>query len=249
MFQWKSRDVSWLPSLVAMCAVGGLFALALGSLRVTVPASVPVFPESASVIHAGDDAAGRALTSLAREKGPFPARVDVMALPMVAGMERSAIAAMRNRLAVKLLEFRKLPDTGNFPDLRKTNRVTMVFPPLPRPAVLENSVETIVVPRLYPLAGISAKELPADLPPLGIEIDAPMVATIWRFLIRLGPDGSVIDAVSLAGGDVDGSTQSLRLVAWLRGLRFSAGPPNADIRIIAVGLGFVNQPMHGTESR
>jgi hypothetical protein len=76
-------------------------------------------------------------------------------------------------------------------------------------------------------------------------VDAAMATEPWRFLLRLNAAGSVIDCVSLSGGEVAGAAA---LDDWLRGVSFPPEPAAPD-RWIAVGLGFSNQAADGPATR
>jgi hypothetical protein len=125
----------------------------------------------------------------------------------------------------------------------------------PRGPVLPTRIPAVVAPRtlekrspqpvLYPLSGIAAASLPQDLPPFDAAIDPAMAAEPWRFLLRLGAAGEVLDCFPLAGGDAAGPSA---LDGWLRRVSFQPEPARAT-RWIAVAVEFANPPADGTDNQ
>jgi hypothetical protein len=100
-------------------------------------------------------------------------------------------------------------------------------------------------PVLYPLAGLKATDLPENPPEFVAEVPPAMAAESWRFLVRLDAQGRVRDVVSLSGTPDAGQTA---LETWLRDVPFPESMDPASERWVAVGLSFINQPPHGTDS-
>jgi hypothetical protein len=91
-------------------------------------------------------------------------------------------------------------------------------------------------PVLEPLSGIDRDSLPKALPSFDGVVDAALTSETWRFLIRLGPGGEVVDCVSLTGGD---EKQQALLATWLRQVVFNQdAKPD---RWISVAVAFLNQ--------
>lgn len=246
VFPWRGLRQSPLPKIMAVLVTGGVFAVFLSSVRIQVATPTPWVSHKAAVILVLDDAEGRALTLQAREGGPFPSRFEPSEWEWAAAIEREVYQGARWRPDPYVPVLRELPDPDAvrplqlaargepvLPDRRALARVT---PPMEKP---------LLVPVLYPLAGITADSLPRELPPFDVAVDAAMAAEPWRFLLRLNAAGGVIDCVSLSGGEVAGAAA---LDGWLRRVSFPPEPATPD-RWIAVGLGFSNQAADGPAAR
>ena len=223
----------------------GAFVFLVASIRIRVAAPTPWAARKAAVIHVADDAAGRALTQQAREGGPFPSRFDPADWEGRAALENEVMQAARWTPPPYVPALRDLPKDS-------TPRISLAAkgsPVLPRRAAEKTappvSGNLRLSPVLYPLSGIAPAAMPGGLPPFTGAVDEKVTAEPWRFLLRLSPDGQVLDCVSLAGGDETGPSP---LQDWLRGVTFQADPAKPS-RWVSVGVGFTNQPAHGTDDR
>lgn len=249
VFRWRRLGSPLFPKLLALGITCALFAAAASFLKIRIDFHAPWMPEAASVIHAGVDPAGSVLATVAVENGPYPSRFDLADWQGFQALEKSAEYHPASRFSRYVPQFRELPESRIFPAVPLAESGRPVLPPLPAPPPQKPVGSVVTVPVLYPLSGISASGLPSKLPALGFPVDGELAAGTWRFLIRLRPDGTVLDAVSLAGGDEDGSDRTLRLISWLRTIRFPAAPAETAVRTAGVALGFINEPEYGDYPR
>lgn len=244
VFPWRGLRESLMPNLLAILLVGGVFAVFLSSVRIRVAAPVPWAARKAAVIQVLDDAEGRSLTLRAREGGPFPSRFDPAAWELASAIEQAAYQAARWRPPPYVPTLRDLPDEAELPRLAEPGAsVLPVRQPTAKPVPLVE--KRVLKPALFPLSGLTAAEMPRELPPFDAEVAPEMAAESWRFLLRLNPAGGVLDCVSLTGGDEPGKAP---LEAWLRRVSFPSAVADKS-RWIAVGLRFFNQPANGADTR
>lgn len=236
VFLWKplGRPLSarWLPFFL----VGGVFLLALASLRIQVTPPKPWSVRMASLIHAGNDDQGRELALRAREGGPFPSRFEIGDWSGGPAMERE-ILSLGNR--VPSVYVPSLRDLVHDPISSKTRPVVGVLPMLPKhPPGTENDSHASNVkltPVVRSLAAARVTEISLKkLPPFEHPVNASVE---WRFLIQLDAAGNVIECVSLSGVDEEGLPS---VTAWLRSVSFKPDPKKAS-RWIVVEVGFNNQ--------
>lgn len=244
VFPWRGVRQSPLPKIMAVLVTGGVFAVFFSSVRIQVAAPMPWVSHKAAVIQVLDDAEGRALTLQACEGGPFPSRFVPFEWEWAAAIEREVYQRWQTEPYVPVL--RELPDPDALRPLQLAARGEPVLPDRRALArVVPSMVKPLLVPVLYPLAGITVELLPRELPPFDVAVDAAMAAEPWRFLLRLNAAGDVIDCVSLSGGEVAGAAA---LSDWLRRVSFPPEPATPE-RWIAVGLGFSNQAADGPAAR
>jgi hypothetical protein len=244
VFRWRPSKQPLFPKLFALTLVGGAFAFLIVSVRVRVDAPAKSTPHKASLIYLRDDAQGRALTLKASEGGPFPSRFDLSQWDGLVRLESAALAALR---------FQPPPYNPRMEDLPPENLIRPQelaakgerFFPAHSGAAAEapDSTRFQLAPVLYPLAGTTS--LPTEVPPFGVAVDAAMAAASWRFLARLNAAGGVVECVSLEKGGEAGAAE---LEAWLHGVQFKP-EPGTPFRWIALGIGFTNQPVDGTDAR
>jgi hypothetical protein len=243
VFRWRPLREPLFPKLVALALVGGSFAFLITSVRVRVDALEKSTPRKASVIFLRDDAQGRALSLRAQEGGPFPSRFELSQWGGLAMLENSAMDALRFEPPAYEPKLEDLPATDRVKPPEFAAKGERFFPEHPQDSVeIPDTTGLRPAPVLYPLSGGS---LPDRLPPFDAAVDAAMSAASWRFLLRLSPEGTVMECVSLENTDQPGA---LELEKWLRRVQFEpeSGKP---FRWIAVGVGFTNQPAHGTDAR
>jgi hypothetical protein len=244
LFPWGGLRASSFPKVFAILLAGGAFAVLLTSVRIRVAAPVPWAAPKAAVIQVLDDAEGRTLTLRAREGGPFPSRFEPAGWELASAIEQAAYQAARWRPPPYVPTLRELPEESALPRLAKPGAPVLPVRQPPAEPVLVAG-KRMLVPVLHPLSGITAAEMPRELPPFDGEVPPAMAAAPWRFLLRVDAAGGVFDCVSLTGGDEPGKAA---LAAWLRRVSFKPAPAGAT-RWIALGLGFSNQSADGTDAR
>jgi hypothetical protein len=246
VFSWRRPRAPQWPFFIALAISGAVFALLLSSVRIRVSSPVSWTAAKASVIRVLDDVDGRALTLMAREGGPFPSRFDPGEWQWALETGREVYQSARWQAPPYVPTLRELPQRGAAAASRwiaPRGSVLPVRKPTPlAPHTLENRAPQ---PVLIPLSGIDATSLPRELPPFDAVVDPAMTAEPWRFLLRLGASGAVLDCFPLAGGDKAGPSA---LDDWLRRVSFKPDPAQAS-RWIAVGVGFANPPDHGSDAR
>ena len=245
-FRWRPRKPKWLPGVIAVSFAGVALAL-LMTVRIRVVTPELSSPRAAAVTYLRDDSQGRELSARAQEGGPFPARFYLTQWEGLAAMESSAMEAARVQPEAYVSPIRELPAANQLKSLELASKGKSFFPQRTPAMAAPMAVPKLkLAPALYPLAGISRESLPLDLPPFGGEVDSETSSSSWRFLVRLNPEGVVVECVSLV--EKVGETQVPELTAWLNQIQFKPehGKP---FRWIAVGIGFINQPADGTDAR
>lgn len=249
IFSWRApRSAAVFPA-ISLLLPAGLFAVVMTSLRVRVETPDPWLAQNASIILATQTPGGLDLIRFAKEDGPFPAPLEWEDSVTLPDGQDSFLRALRGSPKAWKPELKPLPESGVFPSVSLAEKKEMVFAPLPSARRKVNFPPVTTAPQLVALGGISSEEFPAELPRLDLPVDQTLLSETWRFLVRLRADGSVIDAISLAGGDPDGSDRTARLVNWLRNVRFAGGKDRPEERFAGVGLRFINHSTHGPEPR
>lgn len=245
IFRWRGSRQPLMPKLLALALAAVLFTL-LMTIRVRVDVPDKSAPRRASVIFLRDDLQGRALTLRAKEGGPFPSKFEPSQWEGMAGLEAVALDAVRYQPPVYQPGLQPLPAENQLKPLELAAKGVSFFPQrVPLPDAVPDVAKLKLAPVLYPLSGTTRDILSVDLPSFGAVVDANLTSLSWRFLVRLNPDGSVTDCVSLEPGGGPGGTE---LEKWLRAITFKADPGKPS-RWIAVGIGFTNQPVDGTDAR
>ena len=246
IFRWRGSRQPLFPRLFALMLVGGVFALLVTTVKIRVDVPEKASLRKASVIYLTDDAQGRALTLRAQEGGPFPSRFVLSQWSGLAELEASAMETARFQPQPYVPQLQDLPAERGVLPLELAAKGVAFFPErVPAPVFIPDLRQWQVVPVLYPLSGVTAEELPKKLPQFGAVVDAAMSSASWRFLVRLHPDGSVAECVSLEKGGEAGAPE---LEKWLHKIPFQPAPAT-PYRWISVGVGFTNQPTDGTEPR
>lgn len=236
VFPWRPRGESYVPKLLALVFVTVMFALLITSVKIRVTAPTPWAAKKAAVILAANDADSRALTLQAREGGPFPSRFEPGEWPAVRELEESVFAAARWTPPPYQPALRPLPQSSRSLPLL----VDQEEPVLPRrQAAVPVSPSAKILrptPVIEPLSGMDRASLPKVLPNFGSVADMAITSETWRFLLRLGPGGEVVDCVCLSGGD---EKHQVLLASWLRRVVFKEdAKPD---RWISVAVTFLNQ--------
>jgi len=244
IFPWRGTKASPFPKVLTLVVVGAAFGVLLTSVRIRVPSPVPWAAPKATMFQVPNDLDGRSLRLRAQEGGPFPSRFDPSTWELSSAIEQAAYQAARWRPPPYAPILRKLTDEPQRLQLATPGEAVLPDPPtLAEPAPMTEKRR--LAPALYPLSGISADEMPQDLPPFDGEVAPATAAEPWRFLLRVSPVGGVLDCVSLTGSDHPGKPA---LEAWLRRVSFPR-TTSRETRWIAIGLGFTTQPTDGPDAR
>lgn len=245
VFRWRPIKSPWIPKLLAVAFAGVAFAL-LMTLRIRVDVPEKLSPQRAAVIFLGDDAQGRALTLRAQEGGPFPAKFKLSQWEGLADLERGAMEAARFQPKPYVPPMQELPKENQLQSLELAAKGQSFFPTRSSASAGSTAPAKLkLAPVLYPLAGISHESMPSGLPAFDAAVDGELASASWRFLVRLNPEGGVMECVSLEKGGEAGAPE---LEAWLHRIQFKPDPGKSS-RWIAVGVGFTNQPADGTDAR
>ena len=246
VFPWRGRKRSYFPMVFAHLLVAAVFVVMLGAVRIRVVTPAPMVPRKASLIYLADDAQGRALALQAQEGGPFPSRFEPSQWEGMALLENELLAVTRRTRQPYIPTLRELPTDRRIFPMELAAKGAPVFPKrMPAAHAAPDPSKLKPTPTLYPLSGIAPDGMPAELPPYTGAVDGAMTSASWRFLVRLNPEGSVAECVSLEKGDQAGA---LELGKWLRSIQFHSSP-GKSFRWIAVGVGFNNQPVDGPDAR
>ncbi len=246
IFRWRPIKSPWFPKLLALAFAGVALTL-LMAVRVRVVAPEKSTPQRAAVIYLRDDAQGRDLSLRAQEGGPFPARFSLRQWEGLAEWEGRAMEAARFQPEPYVSPIRELPAANQLQPQELAAKGKSFFPQRPPTAVEAPALTKLkLAPALYPLAGISHETMPLVLPPFDGAVDGEMSSSSWRFLVRLNPEGGVVECVSLV--EKIGEARTPELEAWLHRIQFKPAP-GQPFRWIAVGIGFTNQPADGTDVR
>jgi hypothetical protein len=231
IFRWRGLDGPWFPKFAALAVTTIVFGVGLAFVRVQVLPPPTWSENKASIIQLPAGEESRLWRLRADEGGPFPLRFELRQSPALAPLESALLAAQRTPARPHVPQLRRLPLEESVPRVPLASRGEPVFPerraagtaaPADPPSPL--------APVIYPLAGITAAELPEMLPPLDLP-DLEISGGDWRFLIRVAQGGAVAECVSLERPDQPGTTA---LEQWLRSVRF----PAVENRWISIGLGF-----------
>jgi hypothetical protein len=240
VFPWRGSRGSRVPFVIAVAFCATFFAVVMASVRIRVSSPVSWTAAKASVIRVLDDVDGRALTLMAREGGPFPSRFDPGEWTRDATREVNVWQAATYAPVLRELNLTETSAASKWTSPRGP------VLPLRKPAqvVTKTPEKRAPKPVLFPFSGIDAASLPRELPPFDADVAAAMTAEPWRFLLRLGANGEVLDSFPLAGGGEQAGPPALD--GWLRRISFNPDPAKAS-RWIAVGVSFANPPDHGTD--
>jgi hypothetical protein len=245
VFLWRERERSYFSALVSVVIVSAAFLFLLGLIRIQVVMPKPITPHKASVIYLTGDQVGHALALKAQEGGPFPSRFIPSQWKGMADLEAQAMEATRRADVSYIPKLRELPTDKSAPPVILATQGVPVFPKhLQSEYSPPDAAPLRLVPMLYPLSGIAPEAIPEKLPAYQGDTASVITSADWRFLMRLNPDGGVAECVSLEKGGENGSTA---LEKWLRQIRFQT-TSTKPFRWVAVGIGFVNQPIDGNHT-
>lgn len=246
VFPWRPAKPPLFPKLLAFAIAGIVFAFLVTTVRVQVKVPEKTSTRKASVIFLTNDAQGRALTLRARDGGPFPSRFELTQWLGLPELEIAAMNEARFQPPPYVPVVEDLAPENLAPPLELAAKGERFFPKRESsPPRTADSAKSRITPVLYPLTGVTQETLPRDLPPFRVADQALAAAGDWRFLVRLNPDGSVAESVSLEKG---GEPDALDLAAWLHRIVFEQSVTK-NPRWISVGIGFSNQSADGTDAR
>ncbi len=247
IFRWRGLDGTPFRGFLALLITFGVFSLFAATVRIRVSAPQQWVERKASIIHLPGGEEGKMWALRAQEGGPYPARFDATGWEKAAGLTSGLIDATRLSPEPYEPRLRELPVKDAVPSIPLADKEERVFPKPPEPpaTVPGPPVKYVRVPVIYPLSGITSADIPAILP----VFDAAKAAGVAdasrpaEFVLLLRPAGTVLSCWNLSGQVADGA-----IADWLSGLDF--GPEAAKKSpIIAVSVGFTNQPADGPDAR
>jgi hypothetical protein len=246
LFPWRSGSRPLLPGLIASAVGAVIFLILIFTVRIRVATLERPASRKAAVIYLRDDAQGRALSLRAREGGPFPSRFEPSQWEGMAALEATMLEAAVLQSQPYVPALPELPPETLVKPLEIAAKGARYFPEHPSVTVrAQDPVRLKLAPVLYPLAGISAENLPAALPAFESTVSGSVSSASWRFLVRLTPEGTVAECVSLEKGDEAGTRE---LESWLHRVQFKPKPAHPS-GWVAIGIGFINQATDGTDAR
>jgi len=229
IFRWRGLDGPLVPKIMAVLITAAGFGFFIAFVRVEVVPPPGWIEDKAHLIHLPDGPEGRAWRLLALEEGPSPSRFEPAEWQGALAYKQALQDAMRPPPHPYKPTLLPLPEGSLQPRIPLLREGDPVFPlrkpdkpPVPALATAEG-----LVPLLHPLSGISREHLPEVMPPIP-DPTPEMRGVNWEFILRIGPGGSVMDAVSLAGPDAPGAPG---LLGWLRSLRFPEDAPQGYVSL------------------
>ncbi|MFT3991311.1 MAG: hypothetical protein QM680_07860 [Luteolibacter sp.] len=239
IFRWRLPNDTLFGKFAALLICTSAFAVFLTMVRVRVVPPMQPEGRKANLIYLnpGPEAAAWALR--AQEGGPFPSRLEPAAWPTVKALEEQAMQALNTRRNSHQVELKPLPEYPAPGPILLEDRGETVLPEISPPPVPEAPVTKLVTsPVIYPLANLTAAELPGSLPAFPAEINDVLVSSAWRLLVRLNPDGSVAETVTLTG---ESNASTVILEKWLQSVRFRPISQKPSLWV-GVAIGFINLP-------
>ena len=196
--------------------------------------------ESATVLHFADDDLGRAWSLLAEENGPFPGRLEINGVGGIPDINQTIDSGEGGKWSdyrVALHQFQSVAGSSSGALAQKGVRY---FPERVKiratdTASTEQHDRFTRKAILTPFDRQALGWMPEEVPDFEVSVNGgDLLSASWRFMLRLRPDGSVSDCVSLSGGGDVGLKETTE---WLRGLRFKSG---AGERWLGLRVEFVN---------
>lgn len=241
VFQWQVSESHSGYKIIASLLVVIIFTVIFAVVDVRLDRTRVPNLESATVLHFGNDDIGRVWRQRAEEGGPFPGRLEIngsAGLPgLYQGIDSDGISGWSG-YEVPLRGFQTDVESLSEVFLQKgqryfPERVVISVGDLTK---LQVAAKAVRRPILTPFDSDALEWMPEELPEFDMEVEAGMlVSASWRFMLRLRPDGSVDQCVSLSGGADAGL---LETGDWLRGLHFKPGDGE---RWLGLRVEFVNQ--------
>lgn len=226
VFRWQISESHVGFKVIAIVVVVIIFTVGFGTLDVHLRPLASPSLESAMILQFNDDDLGRMLTLIAEEKGPFPGRLEINGagnLPeMDQGMGFVGVSGWSSYSAT-LRDFQStVGDSSDF----LVEKGRRYFPQ--RVKIIDeklefggDAVQSTRKPIITPFDDEAMSLMPELVPDFEIPVNGgDLLSASWRFMLRLRPDGSVSDCVSLSGGDDAGLEETTE---WLKGLRFKPG--------------------------
>jgi len=231
IFSWQKSGVNFGFKVIAFLIVAIVFTGLFGLVDVRLePPPTPAF-ESAAVLHFADEDLRRAWTLKAEEAGPFPGRLEISGSSGIPNMQGDGSSTELSVWSTYDISLREFHEGAEAPSGSLAKKGLRYFPQRVRVNVAEAEIKEGDVAQDPPRSTRKAILTPFDagalgwMPELVPDFEIPveggdLTSASWRFMLRLRPDGSVSDCVSL-GGLGEAGTDQMR--AWLEKLRFKPG--------------------------
>lgn len=241
IFNWRDSESHIGFKIIAVLSVALIFTVFFGLVDVRIKPPLAPSLESASVLHFADDELGRAWGLMAEENEPFPGRLEISGVGGIPAMDATADSdgvSGWSDYQVKLLRFQR---TDGSPAGALARKGVRYFPERVKiqptdAGTSEHPARTRRKAILTPFDGRAMGWMPDEVPDFETPADGgDLLSASWRFMLRLRPDGSVSDCVSLSGGGDAGLNEATE---WLEGLRFKSGDGE---RWLGLRVEFVNR--------
>ena len=246
IFHWQDAEGSFGVKVFAFVLVAIVFTGFFGLIDVRLKAPLTPNFQSATVIHFADEEMARAWTLMAEEAGPFPGRLKIDGLAGALDMQANGLSTGDKEWSgydISLRGFQEDPGQILGSLAPKGQRV---FPERVKIRSEEEQIsretlkeKPLVVPRkaiLTPFDSDAMKWIVDPMPDFEVPVDgAEVPPASLRFMLRLRPDGSVQDCISLGG---IGEAGSDKISAWLGDLKFK---PAAGERWLGLRVELINK--------
>lgn len=245
-FRWIQPRQPLVPKILALLLAGVFFLILITSVRIRVVPPEKSTPRRASVIYLNDDSNGTNLSINAREGGPFPSRFELSQWVGINKLEDASMASAKFQPPHYQPKVDSIPLENEMKPEDLAARGERFFPIYRQsPSHAPELVPQQLAPVLSAFSEASKEAFPEYFPTFEGQVDETMAAVTWRFLLRINPAGTVVEAVSIEKG---GEAGALALEKWLRQISFKP-ETGKSFRWISVGIGFINQAIHGTDPR
>lgn len=243
IFDWNKSESRRRDKLFAFIVVSLLFAAFVGLVELRLPVFHNTPGQGAELIRFVDNDMAQSWLLEAEENGPFPGRLQV-------GEEGGEAILLDGGSLDAWTDYRAsvrpLPEEEKVGRVQITPKGNRVFPAIP--SVSHDTVVDISppgevrrIPILIPYDRSALEWLPDDVPDFALPSIVEIFPDSLRFAISLREDGSVSEAIPLAGGDFSANEA---LERWLRGLRFKKGTGE---RWFGLRVEFVNRRENGPQ--
>lgn len=243
IFDWNQSESRRRDKLFAFIVVAASFAGFAGLVELRLPVFHSTSGQGAELIRFADKDMARSWLLEAEENGPFPGRLQV-------GEEGGETIFLDGGSLDTWTDYRAsmrpLPEKETVGRVQITPKGNRVFPAIP-----SASYDTVVdisppgevrrIPILIPYDRGAIDWMPEDVPDFALPAVVEIAPDSLRFAMSLREDGSVSEAIPLAGGD---NSAQEALERWLRGLRFKKGTGE---RWFGLRVEFVNRREDGSQ--
>lgn len=243
IFDWNKSESRRRDKLFAFIVVSLLSAAFAGLIELRLPVLRSISGQGAELIRFADKDMARSWLLEAEENGPFPGRLQI---GEEAGeaifLDGGSLDAWTDYRA----SMRPLPEEETVGRVQITPKGNRVFPAIPSVASdtmvdISPLREVRRIPILIPYDRGAIEWMPEDVPDLALPAVVEIAPDSLRFAMSLREDGSVSEAIPLAGGE-DSAQEALE--RWLRGLRFKKGTGE---RWFGLRVEFVNRREDGSQ--